>query len=133
MATPEKIYKCGHCGTTNDSLESLKQHMLDAHMSGGAIHTGNVNPILSEASTSSIVSEPKHMEESSVMPSEPPPPLTTLPGPDIPKEKPPGKFKCGHCGIIVSTMDKLKSHMLTTHVSDQAGQHANQQHSPMKG
>lgn len=122
MATAEKIYKCGHCGTTNDSLESLKQHMLDVHMSGPVNPVNQVTQVTDdspikqspEPSTSSVVSVPKPVQ---VTPQAEP--------------KPAGRFKCGHCGIIVATMDKLKSHMLTTHVNDQTGEHAGQQVTPM--
>jgi len=120
MATAtDKIYKCGHCGTTNDSLDSLKQHMLEAHMSNppsqpNAAAGDSLSLPVEKPSTSSVVSVPKP-----VQPTDPPS-----------EPKPAGRFKCGHCGIIVATMDKLKSHMLTTHVNDQTGEHAGQQVTP---
>lgn len=138
MAT-EKIYKCGHCGTTNDSLESLKQHMLSTHMSsthlapqlepasGDAPMQQQVIPQLisqeTTESSSSIVTHPKFGELPQVSHSQ----VSSHPGPTEMRTKPPGRFKCGHCGIIVTTMDKLKSHMLTTHVNDQTGEYAGQQ------
>ncbi|XP_067932695.1 zinc finger protein 823-like isoform X2 [Watersipora subatra] len=132
MAT-EKIYKCGHCGTTNDSLESLKQHMLNSHMTpqlepvSAASDSllpqqivSQVVPHIVPESTSSVIAHTKLDESLHVNP------LHMAPAPSQPITKPPGKFKCGHCGIIVTTMDKLKSHMLTTHVNDQTGEYAGQ-------
>ena len=149
----EKIYKCGHCGTTNDSLESLKQHMLSSHMAPQLHPTAagdaqlsqqvvqqqvpqlgtqvvsqvvpqQVTSDIEQESNSLVVTQPKTIDAAQTSQSLMIPPVP--PQPDVIRAKPPGKFKCGHCGIIVTTMDKLKSHMLTTHVNDQTGEYAGQ-------
>ena len=130
-AAPDKIYKCGHCGMTNDSLESLKHHMLTAHMptqpedslaaAGDAtvpqqpVTAQVAIPIQPDPSTSSVETQPKAPEGIA------------------PATDKPGRYKCGHCGIIVASMDKLKSHMLTSHVSSANDDHPpSMQHSPSK-
>jgi len=32
----EKVYKCGHCGMTSQSIEELKFHMLSTHLNEAA-------------------------------------------------------------------------------------------------
>lgn len=109
MNVTEKIYKCGHCGDTNDSLESLKEHMVSVHVSGQQtrIIAGAVQqPAAAVASTSA---------EMMVIDTEQPAP-NPMPAPEPLKK--PSKFKCGNCGILVGSMDELKSHMLSDHVKD---------------
>lgn len=125
-AQPDKIYKCGHCGMTNDSLESLKTHMLTAHMpaqpeapaaAGDAPQQEEAIPAQApiDPSTSTVETAPKA------------PPV-------VPNTDKPGRYKCGHCGIIVASMEKLKSHMLTSHVSaDNSGDHSNDAMPPKPG
>lgn len=107
METTEKIYKCGHCGDTNDSLESLKQHMVSVHMPTQAppIPTPVHRPAASTSGGDLMVVEadPSHL------------PIRQ----DRPIKKPTSsKFKCGHCGVVVNGLDGLKAHMLSDHVKD---------------
>lgn len=117
-AAPDKIYKCGHCGMTNDSLESLKTHMLTAHMptqpEDPMSDPGEVAVPQVQTPVPTIISAPLDPSTSSV---ETQPKASTV---SIPAADKPGRYKCGHCGIIVASMDKLKSHMLTSHVTSQA-------------
>lgn len=107
MAAAEKIYKCGHCGATNDSLESLKQHMVEVHMPAAPQISPQFHSEPVEISHPAAIAVGKPME----VDAEPPPPLSE------PAEKK-GKFKCGHCGVIVTSMDGLKNHMIEAHVKD---------------
>lgn len=116
-AHPEKIYKCGHCGDVNESLESLKHHMVSMHM------PSQETPVSSHMDTS--MASTSHMDASMPSTSSGDMPSTMVTDDEQSQasmsslDRRPGKFKCGHCGIIVSYMDDLKSHMLTQHVKDQ--------------
>lgn len=106
MAAAEKIYKCGHCGATNDSLESLKQHMVDVHMPTAPQITPQFQPEPVEISHAGSVAVEKPMDLDADQTSVP----------EAAEKK--GKFKCGHCGVIVTSMDGLKNHMIEAHVKD---------------
>lgn len=109
MEATEKIYKCGHCGDTNDSLESLKQHMVSVHMPAqlpaATIH--QQTPVASTSAPELMVIDAEQLQPNQ---------LTVQQEPA--KKSAPAKFKCGHCGLLVNGLDGLKEHMLSAHVKD---------------
>lgn len=123
QVTAEKIYKCGHCGATNDSLMSLKQHMVDVHMPNMQMHQTQQHQQPQSVQSQSMVEAPNISTDDSQTQS------------SFDAKRKTTKFKCGHCGILVASVDELRSHMLSDHVEDSelAKELAQSQNVPEKG